>query len=78
MARFYFQFREGAQARDTVGLELGNVEEARREAITSIMEIAKGDIPASERKEWIVNVHDDTGPVLEVRLTLNVTTTPRS
>ena len=73
MPRFYFNFRNGERAAENEGLEFENLEAARREAITSILEISnEGGVPATDHREWIVDVHQDASPVLEVALILTI------
>jgi hypothetical protein len=72
MPRFYFRFRNGDRAPDDPGLELEGIDAARREAITSLMEISKGSISDADRRQWIIDVHNGSTPVLEAALTLEV------
>ena len=64
--RYYFDLREGDDlSTDEVGLELADLQAVQEEAGRTLADLAKDHtgLPLA------IEVRDDTGPVLQVRLT---------
>lgn len=69
MKKYYFDIRDGSQSiRDDEGAELPNIESARREATTTLSEIARECVRGGRQHRMAVEVRDDHGPILEASL----------
>ncbi len=65
MPRFYFDVDDGhRQASDKEGTELSSREEARREAIAILPDIAREVLPDGDRWAFICRVRDAKGTVI--------------
>lgn len=77
MARYYFDVHEDDHyTQDADGLELPTLEGAWFEAIRSLAELARDTIPRHAAADWDhqdhrmeIDVRDDGGPVLAVKVT---------
>ena len=64
MPRFFFDLYDGDElARDTEGFEL-QPEEARKQAIASLAEIAQDEMPDGDERDFTVRVRDEDGHVI--------------
>jgi hypothetical protein len=74
MARYFFNIQDGADIPDTVGTELPDLANVRKEAVEATIEIARGRLLANADTEaWIVNVTDEAGfTVLVLTLSASV------
>ncbi len=70
MPRYYFDLRDGdALAMDEEGLELLNLEAAQEEAALSLADMTRDALRGYPSHGMAVEVRDDTGPLLQVRVT---------
>jgi hypothetical protein len=76
MPLYFFDVTDtGKVSRDDQGVELASLEEARREALRTLGEIAKDEMPDGNRREFTIQIRRDGGPpVLSASLTLHVQT----
>jgi hypothetical protein len=74
MQTFYIDTSDGLIAReDNIGIELLNVDAARRAAVAALPGIAGDVIPDGDDREFVATVKDSTGkPILRAKLTLSV------
>jgi hypothetical protein len=74
LPRYFFDFTDsGKRSRDDEGVELASLEEARREALRCLSEIAK--TLDGNRHKFTIQIRPDGGaPVLSASLTLHVQT----
>jgi hypothetical protein len=74
MPLFFFDFVDGVQtSEDDVGTELIDLEEARVEAVATLTEIARHELPGADRRVFAVHVRGEDGSLLlTVSLTLRV------
>jgi hypothetical protein len=72
--RYFFDTSDGAVfIRDREGIELENLEAAKAEATTILLEVAIDELPDSNRRNFVVSVRDKTGQVvLRIALSLAV------
>jgi hypothetical protein len=76
MPRYFFDQYDGTQtSRDEVGTELAGTDEARRQAVVTLSEVAKEKFPADgDFEELGMNVRDSSGTtLLYVSLAFSVT-----
>ena len=75
MALYLFDTDDGTEfLHDGVGVELPNLDAARREATTALAEIAKDIIPGSEQRELTLIVRTETGkPILRLTISFDIT-----
>lgn len=72
MPRYYFDIREGDDfAPDEEGIELPSLKAVQEEAARSLADMARDSIRKADRAayEMAIEVRNDHGPVLQVRLT---------
>jgi len=74
MPRYYFDTQDGEfSVHDNEGVECANLDEAGALAVKSLPEMARDALPDGDRRDFIVEVRDETGkPVLGATLSLNV------
>lgn len=74
MQTFFIDTTDGLVAReDDIGIELPDVDAARRAAIAALPGIASDVIPDGDDREFIAIVKDSDGkPILRAKLTLSV------
>jgi hypothetical protein len=73
MPRYYFDVRDGEKlTTDGEGLEMEGFDAARNEAVRSLPELAKDELPDGDSREFEVVVRDDRGPVLRASLSFAV------
>ena len=59
MPRYYFDILDGdQQTRDDEGLVLANAEAARREAIASLLDLARDELPEGDHHAFEIKVRD--------------------
>ncbi|MTV13902.1 MULTISPECIES: hypothetical protein [Bradyrhizobium] len=72
--RFYFDIRNGEQLyADNQGIELRDEETAAREAMQSLLSIAKENPPLDKHRLLAFEVRTDEGPLFQVSLSLGIT-----
>ena len=65
MPKFFLDLHDGVQlTRDPYGLELENSEEARKEAIGVLPDLARDVPPDRDRRDFTVDVRTATGEVI--------------
>lgn len=75
MKRYFFDLRDDDElTRDDEGLELSTMETVQEEAARSLADMARD---ASSRQmerdtRWLVEVRDDTRPVLQAKFTFHI------
>jgi hypothetical protein len=70
MARYYFEVHiNGDIVLDEIGTELPGLSEARDEVAQALVELAKGSLPGTDTREFVVITKLDGEPVLKTRLT---------
>jgi hypothetical protein len=73
--RFYFDTEDtGACRRDTVGTELANLEDARKEALETLGGIARDELPDGNDREFVIHVRLGRKRLLTATLSLRVET----
>ena len=76
MRRYYFDIREGDElAPDDEGLELSTVQAVQEEAARSLAEMSRDAVRRRHdgaAHRMAIEVRDDAGPVLEVKLTFEI------
>jgi len=73
MPRYYFHFRDATRLPDDPGLDFSDLLTARREAINSLLEIARHRLQDADRQQWTIDVYDHAGAaLLEAALTIEV------
>ena len=72
MPTFYFDISDGdEQVRDDLGIELSDVQAARRQAISVLPDIARDELPDGDRREFRAVVRDASGKtVFKAKLSL--------
>ena len=77
MPHYFFDTRNNnGFIEDDIGLELPDLEAARREATLSLAELARDVVAGRERWIAIVEVREGVTPVLEARLTFEAVVLP--
>jgi hypothetical protein len=74
-ARYYFDVRDGDYAgQDREGIDFPSVQSALTEATQAIGDMARDQIRKhpSEDRSFAIDVRDDDGPVLAVKMTFTV------
>jgi hypothetical protein len=62
LMRYFFDVRDGGAVHvDSDGTELADLEEARREALTTLAGIAKDELPDGDMREFMISVRDGDG-----------------
>lgn len=73
MPRYYFDMRhEDEIATDEEGLELPTIESVQEEAARSLADMARDAVQSHRdvtRRPMVIEVRDDSGPVLQARFT---------
>jgi hypothetical protein len=65
MPRFYFDIDDGERrSRDNEGTELAGPEDARREAIGVLPDIAREELPDGNRRTFACRVRDESDTVI--------------
>ncbi len=74
MKTYYIDTTDGYVAQtDDIGIELADVDAARRAAVEALPGIASDQIPDGDHREFIAIVRDGDGePILRATLTLSV------
>ena len=76
MPRYYFDMRhEDEIATDEEGLELPTIESVQEEAARSLADMARDAVRSHRdvtRRPMVIEVRDDSGPVLQARFTFEV------
>ena len=74
MPLYHFDVTDtGRLTRDEEGLELPNTQEARKQAIAALADIAKDELPDGDHREFIIEVRDGgPEPIMRATLSLNV------
>ena len=74
MPRYFFDMRDNeAFTRDDVGLEYSDIQTVKAEATRALAEMARDIVPATDRRELAIEVHDQSNrPVLRAMLTFEV------
>jgi hypothetical protein len=78
MPRYYFDVDDGETLTcDDEGLDLDDMEEARREAVRTLPEVAKDALPDGNERTFAVTVRDEARcPILRAQLKLTVDRLP--
>lgn len=72
MPRFFFDIHDGEEfTPDREGLELDDLEAAKKEAKRTLPEIVKDELPDGDRRDFTVDVKDAAGQILW-RVTLSL------
>jgi len=67
MPRYYFDYEDGpGEVHDDEGVDLANLEQARKEAMSAIYGLAKEKTPAGDRRDFRLAIREEGGPVLMV------------
>lgn len=70
MSHYFFDTRDGDRfVKDDVGIELPDLDSAKREATLSLAELARDVVAGDDRRILTVQVREGEDPVLEVRMT---------
>ncbi len=65
MVKFYLDLYDGAKfTRDPFGLDLDNYEQARKEAISVLPDLARDVLPDGDRRDFTVDVRTAVGEVI--------------
>jgi hypothetical protein len=74
MPRYFFDlYDDGHFTPDYTGIELESVEAAKEEAKRTLPDIAKGELPNGDRRDFVIVVKDEVGrELLRVTLSLDV------
>ncbi|MCK1592260.1 hypothetical protein [Bradyrhizobium sp. 169] len=73
MKKYYFDIRHGSQfIRDDEGVEFPNAESVRRQAITTLSEIARECVTGRPQHRIAVEVRDEYGPILEANISFTM------
>lgn len=69
MPLYFFDTRdEDVFIEDDVGLELPNLDSAKKQASLSLAELARDVLPGSEKRTLVVEVRDEHQPVLKATM----------
>ena len=75
MPRYFFDVTDsGETSRDSDGVEFPSLEAARQEALKTLGEIAKDELPDGDRREFSIRIRDGERSLLRASLSLNVET----
>jgi hypothetical protein len=74
MARYFFDVTDsGKVSIDKEGVEFGSLDEARREALQTLGEIAKDELPDGDHRQFSIDIRQaDGAPILSASLSLQV------
>ena len=65
MLRYFFDVTDtGIVSADDEGTELASIEEARREALQTLGEIARDELPDGDCREFVITIREGDGPVI--------------
>ena len=65
MPRYFFDVVDGLRSTpDPQGTEFANLEAAREEALATLGEIAKDELPDGDHRDFQISIRDDSGTVL--------------
>jgi hypothetical protein len=65
MPRFFFDITDsGRSNQDDEGTELPDLRRAREEALATLGEIARYELPAGDQRDFQISIRDDTGQIL--------------
>jgi hypothetical protein len=65
MPRFFFDIRDGSKTYpDTEGTDLPSLDVARSEALSTLDNIARDELPDGDRRDFVINIRTETGPVM--------------
>lgn len=65
MPRYFFDVTDtGAASQDEEGLELASLEEARKEALGALGDMAKDELPDGDSREFTIHIREGDGPPL--------------
>ena len=79
MPRYYFDVHDGERfTRDEDGLELDDIDAARREATQTLSDISGDGLPDVDRREFVVGVRDGEGTYLLHAVLTFAVVTPNS
>ena len=72
MPRYYFDIRDGDYVqKDNEGTVLNGVAEAKTQAVKTLPDLSRDEMPSDGRREFVIEVRDENGrPMLAARLTL--------
>ena len=72
---FFDRSEDGEFSRGDYPIECASVDEARREAVRALAEIAKEEFPNGDRRQIAIQIREDGGPpILSASLSLRVET----
>jgi hypothetical protein len=76
MPRYYFDIRDGEYVqKDNEGTVLRGLAEAKAQAVKTLPDIARDEIPYGDQREFVIEIKDENGrPLVTVRLSLVVET----
>jgi hypothetical protein len=74
MPRYFFDVTDAGEASiDDIGVELPSLEAARREALQTLGEIAKDELPNGDHRQFSIDIRAGDGPaILSASLSLRV------
>lgn len=73
MSIYYFDCRDGEKiARDDMGLEFASIDDAKAGAVQALTELTLGIVPGWERRVLAIEVRDQLGPVMEIRMAFEI------
>jgi hypothetical protein len=74
VARYFFDITDsGKVSVDKEGVELDSLEDARGEALRTLGEIAKDELPDGDHRQFSIEIREgDSAPVLSASLSLQV------
>ncbi|HVI76661.1 MAG TPA: hypothetical protein VM715_00555 [Candidatus Acidoferrum sp.] len=76
MPRYFFDVTDTRDSsRDSEGVEFPSLKAARAEALRTLGEIAKHELPDGDRRNFVIRIREKSGPpILSATLTLRVET----
>jgi hypothetical protein len=73
MPRYYFDIRDNQDfVADEIGIEFETFDEVKEEAAVAVTDVAKDVLPGSEVRNLAIEVRDEIGPVLIVKLRFEI------
>lgn len=74
MPRFFFDITDnGRVERDLEGTEFPDIEGARKDAMSTLVEIAKDELPDGDARDFVIDIHDgDSKPRITVTISVRV------
>jgi hypothetical protein len=65
MPRYFFDVDDGeSRTRDDYGLELHDLEEVRKKAVSILPDVAREELPDGDRRVFVCQARDESGTVL--------------